>query len=353
MEQSYHETFVVCLNGEFQVTDNSWLLRTLAGLSALLVCALLPLTAAAGPQNTDGKYASIVIDLNTDEVLHARNADAPRYPASLTKVMTLYMVFDALEAGQLTLDDRMTVSAFAASKPPSKLGLRPGSTISVGDAIGALVTKSANDVAAVIAEHLGGTESRFGALMTVKARSLGMADTRFYNASGLPDARQVTTARDLATMSKALLDNHGAYYAYFETQNFVYNRQTYSNHNRLLGKVAGVDGIKTGFTNASGYNLIASALRNDRRVLAIMLGGSSSKARNDHVSDLLEAAFLSVPSAPPAGKAELRTRMAFRDIAEPDSKAEAWGTFRTAQGDENYGEGEDESDFATELVTAP
>ncbi|KCZ49332.1 hypothetical protein HY3_01985 [Hyphomonas pacifica] len=237
------------------------------------------------------KYASIVIDADTHEVLHARNADEPRYPASLTKVMTLYMLFDALKAGDVTLDERLTVSRHAASQPPSNLKLRTGSTITVRDAIGALVNKSANDVAAVVGERLGGTESRFAQLMTVKAESLGMQNTRFMNASGLPDTRQLTTARDLAILAEAMLENHADYYHYFSQRSFTWGGRDYKNHNDLLGKVDGVDGIKTGYTRASGFNLMASAKRDNRRVIAIMLGGNTSKSRNTHVEDLVEAAF--------------------------------------------------------------
>lgn len=240
------------------------------------------------------KYASIVINAETDEVLHARFADDRRYPASLTKVMTLYMLFDALEAGELSLNDRLRVSANADRQPASDLGIKRGSTIKVQDAIYALITKSANDVAVVVAERIGGTEERFAALMTVKARTLGLTKTSFYNASGLPDPRQITTARDMAKLAEAMLENHGDYYHYFANPKFSWGRKTYRNHNKLLGKVDGVDGIKTGYTRASGFNLMASAKRDDTRIIAIMLGGNSSRARNAHVTDLIEAAYLSL-----------------------------------------------------------
>ncbi|WP_241765199.1 D-alanyl-D-alanine carboxypeptidase family protein [Hyphomonas beringensis] len=260
-------------------------LKAMALTVMLFMSGLVAQTAAAE------KYASIVIDADTHEVLHARNADEPRYPASLTKVMTLYMLFDALKAGDVTLDEPLTVSRHAASRPPSNLKLRTGSTITVRDAIGALVNKSANDVAAVVGERLGGTESRFAQLMTVKAESLGMQNTRFMNASGLPDTRQLTTARDLAILAEAMLENHADYYHYFSQRSFNWNGRDYKNHNDLLGKVDGVDGIKTGYTRASGFNLMASAKRDNRRVIAIMLGGNTSKSRNAHVEDLVEAAF--------------------------------------------------------------
>lgn len=237
------------------------------------------------------KYASIVVDADTNEVLHARFADEPRYPASLTKAMTLYMVFDALKSGELTLSEDMPVSRAAASQPPSNLRLTPGSTISVRDAIRALVTKSANDVAVVIAERLGVTESRFATLMTAKAHALGMSRTTFRNASGLPDARQVSTARDMAILAERLLEDHAGYYHYFSTDSFQWGSRKYPNHNALLNSVDGVDGIKTGYTRASGFNLMTSARRDGRRVIAIMFGGSTSRSRNEHVTDLVEAAF--------------------------------------------------------------
>ncbi|MEM6498533.1 MAG: D-alanyl-D-alanine carboxypeptidase family protein [Pseudomonadota bacterium] len=277
--------------------------------------ALAGMMALATPNAHGEKYASIVIDADTDTVLHARYADETRFPASLTKVMTLYMLFEEVDSGRLSLDDMMTASSTAAAKPPSKLGLRAGDQISVRDAIQALVTKSANDVACVVAEHLGVTEARFAALMTVKARTLGMANTRFYNASGLPDSRQVSTARDMAVLAEAMLDDFSHHYDFFSTQTFRWNGRTYKNHNELLGDVEGVDGIKTGYTRASGYNLMSSAERGDSRVIVIMLGGRTARARNDHVTELIEAAYESFdqPGSAPA----LRTHIAFERIQKP------------------------------------
>lgn len=293
----------------------------LSSLLTLLTMFLAGLFLA--PQNltasANEKYASIVIDMESGQVLHARNADAPRYPASLTKVMTLYMVFEALDEGTLALTDEMNVSTKAAKASPSKLGLRTGSTITVEQGINALVTKSANDVAVVIAEHLGGSESRFAALMTVKARSLGLRDTRFYNASGLPDARQVSTARDMAKLAEAMLVNHRDQYDYFSQRSFKFGRVTHRNHNRLLGLVDGVDGIKTGYTRASGFNLMSSAERDGNRVIVVMLGGRTSAARNAHVTDLLEAAFTAIEATAPA-QPDLRTRIAFEAIRNPAPK---------------------------------
>lgn len=285
--------------------------RALAGL-ALAGSAI---TAPAGSAQAE-KYASIVVDAESDTVLHARHADAPRYPASLTKVMTLYMLFDEISAGRVSLDDPLTVSRNAARQPPSNLRLRPGDTITVADAIDSLVTKSANDVAVVVAEHIGGSEDRFAALMTVKARTLGMNSTRFYNASGLPDSRQVSTARDMARLAEAILEDHGEHYDYFALQRFRWGGRTYKNHNKLLGSVEGVDGIKTGYTRASGFNLMASSVREDRRIIAVMLGGRTSAARNRHVTELIEAAYRSFDG--PRGRSPaLRTKIAFEDVPQP------------------------------------
>jgi len=259
-------------------------------VAAPLIASLV-LACTSGVASAQEKYASIVINAETDEVLHARFADARRYPASLTKVMTLYMLFDAIEAGDIRLNERLRVSATADRQPASDLGVKAGSTIKVEDAIYALVTKSANDVAVVVAERIGGTEERFSTLMTVKARALGLTNTSFFNASGLPDERQVTTARDMAKLAEALLENHGDYYHYFSNPRFSWGRKIYRNHNKLLGTVDGVDGIKTGYTRASGFNLMASAERDNTRIIAIMLGGNSSRSRNTHVTELIEAAY--------------------------------------------------------------
>lgn len=261
------------------------------------------------------KYASIVIDLETDQVLHARHADAPRYPASLTKAMTLYMLFDAMKSGEVKLYERLPVSRAAASQPPSSLRLRAGSTITTKDAINALITKSANDVAVVVAERLGGTEQRFATLMTAKAEAMGMTSTTFKNASGLPNSQQLSTARDMSILAERLLEDHADYYGYFANTKFSWGRANYRNHNKLIGKVVGVDGIKTGYTRASGFNLMASAKRRGRRVVAIMFGGSTARSRDQHVSDLIEAAYKSFEDSDEAP--ELRMRMTFSDIQPP------------------------------------
>ncbi len=233
-------------------------------------------------------YAAIVVDANSGQVMHASNPDAIRHPASLTKIMTLYLLFEQLEAGKLKLDSELEVSAHAASMAPSKLGLRPGQTIAVEHAVKALVTKSANDVAVTIAEGISGDEDDFAKLMTRKARALGMSKTVYANASGLPDEDQVTTARDQATLGRAIQDRFPRYYRYFSTNTFVYNGRAIRNHNHLLGRVNGVDGIKTGYIRASGFNLVASMRRNDRHVIAVVMGGASGRARDARVRQLLE-----------------------------------------------------------------
>ncbi len=266
------------------------LVATLAtGLAApTLAAAQVPyLTLPA----TESKYAAIVVDANTGEVLYAKRADSPRYPASITKVMTLYLAFEAISEGRLKPTDMITVSARAASQPPTKLGLAAGEQISVDDAMRAIAVKSANDMAVALAEHLGGTEQRFAALMTLRGQELGMTNTRYVNASGLPDSRQISTARDIAILSRAVMRDFPQYYNYFSLRSFTFRGVTVNNHNHLLSQMWGVDGLKTGYTNASGYNLAASAVRDGRRLIAVVLGGRSTVTRDDHVEDLLLTGF--------------------------------------------------------------
>lgn len=233
-------------------------------------------------------FSAMVVDGKTGRVLHAVKADELRHPASVTKVMTLYLLFEQLDRGSLKLDSELKVSAQAASMAPSKLGLRPGSTIEVEDAIKALITKSANDVAAVVAENLAGTEGAFADRMTQKARRLGMSRTVFRNASGLPDPAQVTTARDLVRLGRAIQERFPRLYKYFQTRSFEYGRRVIGNHNRLLGRVEGVDGIKTGFTRASGFNLLTSARSNGRHIVAAVLGGRSGASRDNTMAGLVK-----------------------------------------------------------------
>ncbi|MDP2618896.1 MAG: serine hydrolase [Hyphomicrobiales bacterium] len=263
-----------------------------------LATMLAPPQAHARPGGwSQSKYAAIVVDANADRVLYSRNADDQRFPASLTKMMTLYMLFAEMRAGRVTASTQIRFSAHAAGQAPSKLGLKVGQTISVRSAILVLVTKSANDVAAAIAEHIGTSESAFAAMMTDRARALGMKSTTFRNASGLPDPRQRSTARDMATLAAALIRDFPDYYDYFKTRSFAYQGHNYRNHNRLLGRVSGVDGIKTGYTHASGYNLAASAQRGSRHLIAIVMGGPSARARDDHVTALLNQQFAKASTA--------------------------------------------------------
>ena len=215
--------------------------------------------------------------------MYARNADKQLYPASLTKVMTLYMLFEALEDGRVSMDTRMKVSRVAAGRSPSKLGMRVGSSLKVKDAMLALVTKSANDAASVIAEHLGGTERKFAKMMTRKARSLGMSRTNFRNASGLPHSKQKSTARDMARLAIAIRKDFPQYFHYFKTQRFSFRGKRYKNHNKLLSTYKGTDGIKTGYIRASGFNLIASVERNGTRLVGVVFGGRTGASRNKHM----------------------------------------------------------------------
>ena len=234
-------------------------------------------------------FASIVVDGNSGTVLQAASADALRHPASLTKVMTLYLLFERLESGRLKLDSELKVSEHASDQAPTKLGLKPGQTISIESAIKGIITKSANDAAVAIAENLGGDEESFAKLMTQKAHALGMAHTIYVNASGLPDDDQVTTARDQAILGRAIQERFPHYYRYFSTESFVYRGEELRNHNHLLGVVEGVDGIKTGFTRASGFNLLTSLHRDGRYLVAVVMGGPSASERDERMRELIGA----------------------------------------------------------------
>jgi D-alanyl-D-alanine carboxypeptidase len=234
-------------------------------------------------------FASIVVDGNSGSVLQAASPDALRHPASLTKVMTLYLLFERLESGRLKLDSPLKISEHASEQAPTKLGLKPGQTISVEDAIKGIVTKSANDAAVAVAENLGGDEDGFAKLMTQKAHALGMAHTLYVNASGLPDDDQVTTARDQAILGRAIQERFPRYYRYFSTESFVYHGEAMRNHNHLLGAVDGVDGIKTGFTRASGFNLLTSLHRDGRYLVAVVMGGPSASERDERMRELIGA----------------------------------------------------------------
>ena len=244
------------------------------------------------------KYASFIINENTKRIYHNTNADTRNYPASLTKIMTLYMVFDALKNKKISMNTKFKISKRATRQPPSKLNLSAGSNITVKNAILALITKSANDVATVVAENLGKSERNFAKLMTKKARKLGMTRTTFKNASGLPNRGQLSTARDMAVLGIAIRKNHPNFFKLFKTKSFVYKGIKYTNHNNLLSNYSGTDGIKTGYTNASGFNLVASVERNGQRIIGVVFGGKKARSRDKHMINLLNKYFKTSPSKP-------------------------------------------------------
>ena len=262
-------------------------LRLLAlGLLAAFAWALAQPVHAATPPT-----ASLVMDAHSGKILYSRNADEYRYPASLTKVMTLYLLFEGLEAKKFTLKSRITMTPRGAGMPPSKLGLRAGQTISVEDAILALVTRSANDVASAVGAFLAGTEDDFAVKMTKKAHELGMSRTTYKNASGLPNSAQKTTARDQAKLAKRIREDFPQYYHYFSTEYFVWGKSRIRNHNHLLGKYEGTTGLKTGYTNASGFNLTATVERDDKFLIGVVMGGKKAKLRDAQMVEILDKAF--------------------------------------------------------------
>jgi D-alanyl-D-alanine carboxypeptidase len=264
----------------------------------------------------DDRYAAIVRDLTSGRILHSVAAEELRYPASLTKMMTLYLLFEDLQQGRVSLGTALAVTSNAEAQAPSKLGLQAGETIEVEDAIKALVTKSANDVAVVVAENLAGSEAAFADRMTRTAYALGMTRTQFRNASGLPDPEQVTTARDMMVLGTALQIHYPRYYAYFRTPSFTFRGKVHKGHNRLIGKVQGVDGIKTGYIRASGFNLVTSAQRSGRRIVAVVMGGTTAKIRDQQMAALIESYL-------PQGQMRSLTVSAAADGEAPVPKASA------------------------------
>lgn len=260
-----------------------------------VVCASLLLAALAGvtPAGARGtsKHAAFILDANTGAVLHQDDADEQRHPASLTKMMTLYLTFETLEQGRMSMASKVTISQEAASAAPSKLDLEPGEQLTVREAILALITKSANDVAVALAEKIGGNQQNFVRLMNAKARELGMNKTHFENASGLPDPDQITTARDMVTLGLRLQDDFPQHYPMFATRSFTYAGASHRNHNTLMNNFAGIDGIKTGYTRASGFNLVSSVRRSGRHVVGAVFGGSSAASRNAEMRVLLTRAL--------------------------------------------------------------
>ena len=257
---------------------------------AILLLAGLGLSPA--PALASDKHAALLLDVNSGNILYQSAAEQPRYPASLAKLMTLYLVFERLEQGKLDERSKLKISAHASAAAPSKLDLEPGEEIMVADAVKALITKSANDVAIAFAEHIAGSEERFARLMTEKAQQIGMAATTFRNASGLPDPEQVTTARDMATLALRLMDDFPKRYALFATRTFTYKNETFRNHNTLLFHYQGTDGLKTGYTRASGFNLVASVRRGRKHVVGVVFGGSTAAARNTTMRALLNIGLL-------------------------------------------------------------
>ncbi len=320
----------------------------LIGLTGLIVCA----SSHASWAKSNPRYASIVMDADTGVILHQSRADKVLYPASLVKMMTLLMTFEALEEKRLRLRDRVTMSRHAAKMVPSKLNLPVGSTIRVEDAIYVLVTKSANDVAVALGEKIAGTESQFAVMMNNKAREMGMTRTRFRNASGLHHSKQVTTARDMAKLGRYLMTVYPQYYHYFSTRKFTYRGKTYRNHNRLMDSYRGMDGLKTGYIQASGFNLAASARRDNHRVIGIVFGGRTAKSRNAHMARLLDKAFAKLPqmtvaSVPvPSRKPDSSVRMAsLNNIVPAAGQPARWAvlnpilqnkTFSTMIGEGDY-----------------
>ncbi len=267
------------------VSATAWRAAVLVVVTAFLFGAVAPAAQAAS------KFAAVTVDARNGKLLYSENPDAPRHPASLTKMMTLYVLFQDLKAQKIRLNSTIRMSARAASMSPSKLGVRPGKTFTVETAIRALVVKSANDVAAAVAENLGGSEAAFAKRMTRTARSIGMSRTTFANASGLPNPNQITTARDMATLGLRLMRDFPQYYPYFRTQSFVFNGRTIRGHNRLLGKYDGTDGIKTGYINASGFNLVTSVRRGDKRLVGVVLGGRTGGSRDAYMKKMLSQYF--------------------------------------------------------------
>ena len=257
-------------------------------IAMVFILSLFLIASANRPALARPAFSAITVDASTGKIIYSNNIDAKRFPASLTKVMTLYLMFQEIDAGRMSFSTRMKVSKLAAAQQPSKLGLRVGSTITARDAMFALITKSANDAAMVVAEHIGGSQKGFAERMTRQARAMGMTRTKFTNPNGLPDKRQVTTARDMATLGLRIQRDFPKYYKHFATRSFKYGKRKYRNHNRLLGKLKGVDGIKTGYTRASGFNLLSSRTLGTRSLVAVVIGGRSGRSRNAFMTKILK-----------------------------------------------------------------
>lgn len=313
-------------------------MRRIVAFVFLFCLALAPAPgafAAAGkkPSSPDSnpKYASIVIDAETGAVVSERYPDKLLHPASLTKMMTLLLLFEAMENGNVRLNDKIMISQNAANEQPSKIGLTAGASIRVEDAILAVVTKSANDISTAIGEHLAGSESRFALRMTRRAHDIGMRNTTFKNPHGLHHPQQITTARDMATLARYILVRYPNYYRYFGTKQFTYRGKTYTNHNRLMQTYPGMDGFKTGFINASGFNLVASARHGDKRLIGVVFGGRSWKSRNDHMADILNQGFVKLPAVLFAAKSKGIAVAAVARAPAPSAPAVARPAVKPAQ----------------------
>ncbi|MEO1310490.1 MAG: D-alanyl-D-alanine carboxypeptidase family protein [Pseudomonadota bacterium] len=280
-----------------------WIIRAFAFAASLAAASVF-----AAPASANSKYAAFVIHAHSGDILFSRHADRTRYPASLTKLMTLYLLFEKIEAGEYSLSTPLKISSNAAAEPPSKLGLKPGDTITVEEAINALVIRSANDVAVVVAENLAGSETTFARRMTAKARSLGMRRTTFRNASGLPNRRQVTTARELALLAQRVTQDFPEFADYFARTSFQYRGRTYRTHNNVLVQYAGATGLKTGYTRMSGYNLATTAERDGVPLIGVVLGGRSGRTRDAHMRLILDRAFSRVRQNPTILASVVRVR---------------------------------------------
>lgn len=267
-----------------------WIRLVVAAMMAVLVAGCTtgsPTRVLEIKPIASEKYAAIVVDANSGKTLYSASADQVRYPASLTKMMTIYMLFEAMDSGRISKSTQIPISAYAASRPPTKMGIKPGGSIDVDSAIKALVVRSANDVAAAVGEYMAGSEAQFAASMTARARSLGMSRTVFRNASGLPDPGQQTCARDMAILGMALRQRFPHHYTYFSTRDFAYGGKMVRGHNKLL-ETGGIDGIKTGYIRASGFNIVTSYNRDGKRLIVAVMGGESANGRNAHVRQLID-----------------------------------------------------------------
>ena len=328
--------------GKGRIVARKMRTRALRYTANTLAMGLFAAVVLSTTQPAQAGYASFVMDAQSGEVFHARNADTRNFPASLTKIMTLFMVFEALETGRLELGQALPVSRRAAGQAPSKLGLKVGQTITVRDAIGALSVKSANDVATVVAEAIGGTEIKFAQMMTKRAREIGMRRTTFKNASGLPNRGQLSTARDMAILGREMLVRFPNHYEHFSDLTFRYGKRTYSNHNKLLKTYAGMDGIKTGYIRASGFNLVASAERNGVRLIGVVFGGKTGQSRDTHMASLLNRAwgrahahstYAALPVPKPAIPGQTPTTTAPRlALAQVPAAGNAPGSIRDSNG---------------------